>query len=223
MDTFEKLQAVGAEPSLLLNRLNLSAKTLRLLFAKIRVTESGCWEWVGAKSKGYGVVKIRSIRSTPIQVHRLCYQLVRGEIAESVHLHHQVEDGCMGPACCHPGHLQETDVVEHVMVLSPASIAFIAANRTHCAAGHEYSIESTRVLTNGMRQCRVCDKIRAQQRRDDKRVRPKFKKDPTKFKTHCIRGHALEGENLYTYDSPWGPQTRCRECQRMRNKSAAQK
>ena len=47
--------------------------------------------------------------------------------------------------------------------------------------------------------------------------RAKFKKDPALRKTHCLRGHALEGDNLYWYDTKWGKQARCRACQEQRN------
>jgi hypothetical protein len=63
---------------------------------------------------------------------------------------------------------------------------------------------------------RVRDKERHRNARTAARGdKPKFKK--TKFKTVCKRGHALEGDNLYFYDTQWGQQRRCRKCQEMRN------
>lgn len=214
--TFEQLQVSGLQPSLLANKLKIPQKNLTLLFAKIRRLENGCWEWTAAKVKGYGVIKIRAVRQSFLQVHRLTYQLVNGPISEDVHLHHKVEEGCIGPSCCNPAHLQETNLVEHVMDLSPASIAFVAANRNCCAAGHSYAGGNLRELPNGWRQCKTCDRLRKQAARDAARGdRPKFKKQI--LATHCKRGHALEGDNLYFYDTPWGKQRRCRKCQELRN------
>ncbi len=216
MYQFEQRQLAGLQPSLLLNKLSLPAKTLELLFAKIRILENGCWEWMGAKRSGYGAVKIRALTSSTQQTHRICYQLVNGATAPDVALHHKIEDGCIGPACCNPSHLQRTSQGEHCRDLTPGSSSYIASHRDHCAAGHPYTIESTRVLPNGFRQCRVCDKIRAQTKRDAERVRPKFAKDPAKFKTHCFRNHLLEGENIRMVSSPTGPQRCCLRCEEIR-------
>lgn len=65
------------------------------------------------------------------------------------------------------------------------------------------------------RQCRQCDKDRAQKKRDGLRGdRPKFKK--TSLIEECFRGHKMEGENLYFYETKWGRQRRCRACQDIR-------
>lgn len=90
-----------------------------------------------------------------------------------------------------------------------------------CKAGHPYTPENTRTTGEG-RQCRLCDKIKAQARRDRLRGdKPKFRKDPALLKTHCFRGHELSGDNVYFYDSPWGQQRRCVECQRFREDERA--
>ena len=213
MDTFEDYQLHGGEPSLLANHLGLSLKTLHLLFSRISILESGCWEWGGATRKGYGAIQIRYITPSCSQVHRLCYQLAYGAIPSSVHLHHLVEDGCIGPLCCNPSHLQKTTPAEHVSRLSPASISYISGHRDTCAAGHPYTLESLFIDKNGVRQCRVCWRERAQRHRDKTHPdRPKYKKDPAKFKTHCKRGHALEGENIRIVQTKWGPQKQCRVC-----------
>lgn len=209
MDDFETLQFNGLTPSLLSNRLGLSPDTLKRLFAKIQVAENGCWVWTGAKVKGYGVVKIRAIRKTSfIQVHRLTYQLLNGEIDSMVLLHHKVESGCLGPGCCHPWHLDRTTHGAH-----PDARPALLRSRQTCAAGHPYTFESLKINKDGSRHCRICDKIKHQEARDAARGdRPKWKKGPALRKTHCLRGHALEGDNLYWYDSPWGKQSRCRAC-----------
>lgn len=216
MFEFEMSQISGLQPSLLANQLALPAKTLTLLFSKIKVLPSGCWEWTGAKRKGYGVVHIRSVFKSAQLAHRICYQLVHGPVASEFPLHHKVEDGCIGPSCCNPNHLLKTTAAEHVRDLTPGSAAYIGSHRDTCQAGHPYTIESTRIVKGGSRQCRICDKIRAQEKRDALRVRPKYAKDPVKLKTHCFRGHPLEGDNVRMVPSPTGPQKCCLACEKIR-------
>ena len=157
MDTFEAMQLSGMQPSLLTNKLNLSPKSLHLLFEKIRVLPNGCWEWCAAKIKGYGVIKIRAIRKTsPIQAHRLTHQLLYGVIPEDVLLHHKVEDNCIGPACCHPWHTQKTNRADHIRDLSPNSLGYTGTVRLPaCSKGHEFTVENTAIY-RGSRVCQEC-------------------------------------------------------------------
>ena len=216
MSPFENLQIAGLQPSLLANKIGIPTKNLILLMSKIRTTATGCWEWMGATAKGYGLIKIRSIRSCALPVHRLCYELVNGPVPGDLDVHHQVENGCMGRICCNPSHLQTTTRKEHLCVLTPNSLVYLSANSTSCQAGHEYTVESTRVLPSGYRQCRICDKIRAQAKRDAERGDlPKFKKRGP-LKTHCLRGHDLS-VTAKMIDTPWGPQRQCTECNKVRN------
>jgi hypothetical protein len=87
-----------------------------------------------------------------------------------------------------------------------------------CAKGHPYTEENLRIVTirgKQTRQCRQCDKDRAQSKRDRLRGdRPKFKKQH--LADECFRGHKLEGDNLYFYDTPSGKQRRCRACEEVR-------
>jgi hypothetical protein len=102
--------------------------------------------------------------------------------------------------------------------LTPGTASSIAAHRDCCAAGHPYTPENTRINVRGHRECRACDRIKAQSHRDAKRIRPKHKKDPAKFKKECLRGHALTADNVLFYKTKWGVQKRCRECCHIRQK-----
>lgn len=63
--------------------------------------ESGCWEWTGHKSKGYGQTKIGKGKS--ISAHRLmAMAMERGPVPTSLAVHHK----CANSACVNPEHLQ---------------------------------------------------------------------------------------------------------------------
>jgi hypothetical protein len=87
-----------------------------------------------------------------------------------------------------------------------------------CRKGHPYTPENTRIVAvKGLeqRQCRECDKQRAQAKRDRLRgERPKFRR---KLQERCLNGHELSGDNLYYYETKnHGRQRRCRVCQTLR-------
>ncbi len=214
---FEELQLAGLQPSLLANKLHLPAKTLSLLFLKIRLLPNGCWEWTAAKQKGYGAVRIRALSSSILRAHRVCYELVNGQIEPGLDIHHKVEDGCIGRACCNPAHLQTTTKADHIRDLTPGSVSYINSRKEMCSSGHLFTIENTHITKTGIRQCRTCGKIRAQERRDALRVRPKYAKDPEKLKTECFRGHSLIDEsNIRWVPSPTGKQKVCLACEAIR-------
>ncbi len=89
-----------------------------------------------------------------------------------------------------------------------------------CGRGHPYTPENLRIVTirgAQVRQCRECDKQRAQVRRDIQRGdRPKFKK--VKLIDVCFREHPMSGDNLYYYETANGRQRRCRACEDVRRK-----
>jgi hypothetical protein len=195
------------------NRLGLSEESLSLLFEKIVVRENGCWEWIGQRQKqsGYGRVKIRKLSPNSMFVHRLFYQLVHGPLGDGLHVHHKVEDGCIGPPCCNPDHLLKTTPREHTLELTPTSVGYINSHRDHCAAGHLYTPENT-YPHNGRRECRAC---RAQAARDfrerQRNGRPKQRGGP-KLKTHCIRGHEMSGDNVALVQRGNKTDRKCKAC-----------
>jgi hypothetical protein len=68
------------------------------------VTETGCWEWQGAKTKGYGMIGHgrRSDPGTRVkQVHRVAWELTYGPIPEGTSVLHS----CDNPPCYNPTHL----------------------------------------------------------------------------------------------------------------------
>ncbi len=224
MSNFKAAQLSGMRPSLLANRIRIPSKNLDLLLEKICPLPSGCWEWVAATVKGYGVVKIRSIRSTSfLQAHRLCYELAFGAIPAGLHVHHKVEapTNCIGPRCVNPAHMQLATAAQHTAELTPTSIAYIAGHRDCCAKGHVYAVGTVWISKEGYRHCLVCQNSSARAEREAARLvegRDKFRWRDEHRKTHCLRGHPLSGDNAKWVKTKWGIYAQCHECHRMKQR-----
>ena len=94
-----------------------------------RVTESGCWIWIGSISdKGYGNAWFNC---RVLRAHRLSYQSIVGEIPEDKP---QLDHLCRVRCCVNPAHLEPVTARENVH----RGIGLTSANakKTHCAKGH---------------------------------------------------------------------------------------
>lgn len=79
------------------------------LMGKVRVTDSGCWEWRGMVNRnGYGRVWLDGRRH---MVHRIMYTLLKEEIPEGLVLDHL----CRNRLCCNPDHLEAVTVRENTL------------------------------------------------------------------------------------------------------------
>lgn len=138
---------------------------LERFLSKINVVDSGCWEWQGCESRGYGQFWYnKKLKAT----HQISYELFKGNIPKGLELDHL----CRNKRCCNPDHLE---AVTHKENTQRGLVGFVSGlkqrAKTHCPQGHEYNEENTHIRPNGDRQCRVCEKIRGRIRRSYLKIR----------------------------------------------------
>lgn len=72
------------------------------LEGKYVVSATGCWEWSGGKSHGYGQTRVHELwGATPVYAHRLAALLKFGPISSNLRVCHS----CDNPCCIRPDHL----------------------------------------------------------------------------------------------------------------------
>ena len=139
------------------------APTLReRFFLKVRMTHT-CWVWTGATTRRRGYGRIRVGGGEKMLAHRLAYEWFVGPIPEGLVLDHL----CRNPRCCNPQHLEAVDHRENC--LRGTSPWAQNARKTHCANGHEFTPENTRI-SRGARDCRACKRERAARAVEERRL-----------------------------------------------------
>lgn len=72
----------------------------RYVKERVKVTRSGCWEWMGSRTRGgYGQARVAG---KAWAAHRLAYTAWRGLIRRGYVIRHK----CDNPPCCNPKHLE---------------------------------------------------------------------------------------------------------------------
>jgi hypothetical protein len=122
---------------------------------------TGCWEWMGARSDGYG--RLRVAGQTPY-AHRYVYMLLVGPVPDGRVLDHK----CNNRACVNPDHLDVVAQKENVQRgRLPGLVRARQLAKTACPAGHPYADTNLYSRPDGRRACRACrheqDRLRRSQ------------------------------------------------------------
>lgn len=112
-----------------------------------------CWLWTGVLyPNGYG--RFQYVRRQHVRAHRFAYELLIGPIPEGLVIDHVKERGCTSRACVNPAHLEP--VTNRENILRGDAPSAVAARKSHCPHGHEYTSENTMVRKDGARACKTC-------------------------------------------------------------------
>lgn len=163
--------------------------------------ENGCMIWTAVlKVGGYGVFGIKvDGRWRNCLAHRFAYEYFVGPVPSGLELDHL----CRNRACVNPTHLEPVTRWENIMRGEGVSAKHAA--KTHCPRGHPYAGDNLRIVANGWRQCRACQ-------REKYREQHPFVRLDTRLRTHCDQGHEFTPENIY-----WrGHWRTCRLCERLK-------
>ena len=217
---------------------------------RIRVTETGCWEWqLYLTPQGYGRWNYRGRNGF---AHRIVYELLTNPIPDGLELDHL----CRNHACVNPEHLEM--VTHRENVLRGESPHAKHARKTHCKSGHEFNEHNTYWRSPTHRECRECRREyfrklapppldRTRCKRSHERTPENSYRNSKGFwvcrvckrerqrkpggyiaagrsrKTHCVHGHEYTPENTYNFVKDGYECRYCRECvrQRARDRRAA--
>ena len=119
-----------------------------------RCGPEACWPWPGSTegTTGYGrTPESRGHHKARVfQTHAEAWRRLRGPIPDGLVIDHL----CRNRACMNPAHMEPVTLAENVM--RGEGICARRAQATHCARGHAYSPENTKLSAEGHRRCIKC-------------------------------------------------------------------
>lgn len=128
---------------------NISYNTLKRVFKKIKINnETGCWDWLGFTSQGYGQIRINK---KLYRIHRFMYAWLVSPIPNGKGKNIPVLNHiCNNRSCCNPLHLELISDTENILKGNGATA--INHRKTHCKKGHLLHPANK----NGYRRCMIC-------------------------------------------------------------------
>lgn len=143
--------------------VQLSPLQIERFWAKVDRTASGCWMWMGAKSRPpngthwYGVysVTISYRRRKSFKAHRFSHMITKGDPGNLDVLHH-----CDTPLCVRPDHLYAGTPADNARDMRARGrergMAYNNRVKTICKRGHPLSGDNLRINPRGQRVCKAC-------------------------------------------------------------------
>ena len=122
-----------------------------------RRSEDECWEWTGARRRGYGLFQVGVCGN--FQAHRVSFAIVNGQPDPNLTIDHL----CNNPPCVNPAHLE--------LVTHQENMRRQGVRQTHCANGHEYDEKNTYIRPQGRRDCRTCRDARRAAYQERERIK----------------------------------------------------
>jgi hypothetical protein len=149
----------------------IDARLLARFWSKVNghADPKSCWIWAGAKTRGYGSLRVGGASGRAIYAHRVSLAIAGREPADGLDVDHL----CRVPACVNPDHLEAVTHAENLRR---------GRNRSHltsCRRGHPYDGANTlRVLIAGklVRRCRVCTLVSSRKAKARFRERERAKR-----------------------------------------------
>lgn len=136
---------------------------LARFFKKVRLADSGCWEWIGGKSSaGYGSFSLPP-EHRHTSAHRIGYSWFVGPVSKSEVVDHL----CRNVGCVNPAHLEAVSQSVNV------ARGLTGQQRPTCKRGHAMTPDNVVMQTNygeRFRTCRICRALRETRRREKRRA-----------------------------------------------------
>lgn len=143
--------------------VKLNKKQMARIFSKVSVDGvTGCWNWTGFLSSGYGNVRYAGRLE---RVHRVVFAWATGPIPRGAprtekrgHIPQIDHAACQNTRCCNPVHLEL--VPQKVNLLRGSGVCANYARMTHCKEGHLLPPEPNVKCGGGLmaRRCLPCVK-----------------------------------------------------------------